>query len=527
MKTRKAKASQFIDTLGAVLPTEVSQNLPLEDSILLQAESTKATERFFHRNFSKCSFPVNLYDRHRVRQIEGFVGSDAAQFPQTLFAADSAANGSVFVVADQALYFLYTQIERWPDAPPQLAFVAVKIAKDRLTAVAARATEQIKLTDSEYLLVSHLLAGQDLKAAAQSLGSSYDTKRKQIQIVMEKLGVKSQAALLRTVSLDLSAHLFDELLPAKDRRPEMSLIRRQFGKDAIINNITIGDGIEIPIWEFGARHGRPILFFHSMLTPTLLHHDMVPLLKKHGVRWIVLPRHFLGLEGIFESEARVTKLNDALAETLEYMTDEPLICLSESAGAGWAVKFTAQHPNLIDQLILAAAPQPIAAAAQGRSATIYAELSRRVRQDPRVISGLSRAYNALSRVPAFAQKGLRHLFRQSASDLACLDAAFAQGHLADWTKVIANEGHHAAIDELYTLQQDWVRVLHRIDCAITFFHGDQDPLSPSADIRAIAETCLGATFTELEEAGHFVLTRHLDHILSYATASAKAQTPSP
>src|SRR5690606_21458917 len=112
------------------------------------------------------------------------------------------------------------------------------------------------------------------------------------------------------------------------------------------------EGLEIPVWEFGARRGRPVLYFHSMLAPVVLQDEMIETLKRLGLRWIVVPRHFLGLDGVLDAQMRLERLTRALAETMDYLTDEPLICLGESAGVPWAAHFARHNPTLVARLVL-------------------------------------------------------------------------------------------------------------------------------------------------------------------------------
>ncbi|WP_376870432.1 alpha/beta fold hydrolase [Albirhodobacter sp. R86504] len=506
-----ARSSQFIQTLTSVMSRD-RVILPPEDVILMQQAEESLSERFFYRNFSRCSFPANLYDRTGTRQIAGLFTDADELFPKTIRMPKHSASGCAYVVAQGSLYFLYDRIDRWDDAPEHLSLIAVHLDHRRILALCGAGNEA-GLTKSEYLLLAHLLTGLDLKAAAAAVGASYDTKRKQAQIIMEKLGVNTQAALLRTLSVEITARILDEILPTQGRNFETALVKRQFGRDVIVNTVTIGEGIEIPVWEFGARRGRPVLYFHSMLAPVLVDTQMVATLKRLGLRWIVVPRHFLGFDGSLDAQARLERVTRALAETMEYLTDQPLICIGESAGVPWAAHFARHHPDLIARLVLVATPQAVLPMTPEQTPTIFVEMTQRLRADARVIAGLTKVYNAISRVPDWAQKGLAHLFRNSPADTASIEAMFQSPFLAEWLALIANHATLASVDEITNMQRNWLNDLREAHCDIAFIHGAEDPISPVNDIRAVASTVQASSFTRFDDAGHLILIQHFEALM--------------
>lgn len=414
------KNSHIAKALSSSLLPAQSVVLPPVDKVLAQSERAAAGERFFHRNFAQCSLPTNLYDQSGARQIEPLVPDSAPDFPLILMMPRVAGGGCAFVVAGERLYFLYDRIERWADAPDHLAFVAVQIDASLISVHAEDGSPGVRLSNSEYLLLAHLLSGNSLKAAAATLGASYDTKRKQVQVVLDKFAAQNQTALLRDLALEMTARLLDELLPKDQRRRETALVKRQFGRDVVTNNITVGGGVEVPVWEFGARNGRPVLHFHNMMSPVIFRDDMAELLRQNGLRWLVVPRHFLDAGAPFNADRRMGYLSRALADTMDYLTETPLICIGDSSGVSWAAHFTRHNSQMVGHLLLASTPQPMQtmppderSTIPDERSTIFVEVSNRLRRDARVTAGLARAYNTLAQVPLLARRGLRHLYRHS------------------------------------------------------------------------------------------------------------------
>ncbi|WP_460275372.1 bifunctional helix-turn-helix transcriptional regulator/alpha/beta hydrolase [Celeribacter sp. ULVN23_4] len=508
-----ARPSQFIQTLSSALK-KAPVSLPSEDSILLSSEDEARSERFFFRHFSQCRLPVNLYDTTGTRQINAFTLDADVAFPTQQCMPHQSMSGCAFTVIENKLYFLYDRVERWPDTPSHIAFFAIHLDATHLASLSDTALG-MTLAPSEYVLLAHLLSGKTLQEAAETVGASYDTKRKQVRTVLEKFGAKTQTALLRSLSLDITAAVLDEILPIQDRRPESAQIKRQFGRNVVVNHLSIGENDEIPIWEFGARRGQPVLYFHSMLSPVLFDDKLVRTLKAQNLRMLLVPRHFLNFAHQAEAQIRMTRFSNALAEAVDYLTDEPILCLAESAGVPWATHFARHHPDHVSKLVLCSTPQLFTAVQDSVAPTIFVEMSHRLRSDARVLVGLTQVYNALSRVPAFAQKGLAHLFRKSESDTAHLRALFAGAHLADWLRLIANHATLASIDEMVSLQRDWRSDLLSSRCPVVMIHGREDPISPIEDAAEIAKEIPESQFVSIESAGHLVFSQAAHRVLAH------------
>lgn len=463
-------------------------------------------ERFYYRTFGQCHLSVGLYN-----QDDSLVASDPMGhvFPKRLSRPEACRSGSGFVCAGDHLYFTFDGLDRWPDAPAAATFVAAHVTPEQLTSVAAGTSIPSSLTQSEFQLVGLMLEGLDLRAAAERIGASYDTKRKQIQKIMEKLGVTSQIALMRTLALDLTVWLLDELLVQSGHDAETLLAKKHYGKDITINRITVGDHIEVPIWDFGARGGRPLLYFHSMLAPMILSPDLSAKLKARNLRLLMMPRHFIGLESALPPELRQARAIASLAESLDYITSQPLICIGDSAGCGWAARFAANHSHKVSALVLAATPQSLPNA---KEQSLFNEISARVRQDHFLIAGMTRLYNTIARAPGLSQRALAYMYRNSPADMATLNCAFGEGRLQEWLKLIANQALHTSMDEVMNLQRNWVRDLQAVEVPIHFLHGDEDPICPMPDVEALAAVTPNATLHRFEEAGHFLLGQRFEEV---------------
>lgn len=213
-------------------------------------DGVQACEQFFFGAFDGCQYPVMVYDQMAQRLIHPLAQGDEPTFPESLPAFKEYAKAPTFVMSKDALIFIFNRLDRWPLAPAEVAFVAVSIERELFNAATG-----MSLTPSEYSLVSLLLAGHNLQSAADYTGASYDTKRKQVRTILEKASLSGQAALLREVSLAISSDVLNDLLQPDQRRPEVELAQRTYGRDVVIHSISIGTSRDVPVWEFGARRG--------------------------------------------------------------------------------------------------------------------------------------------------------------------------------------------------------------------------------------------------------------------------------
>ncbi|WP_415921987.1 alpha/beta fold hydrolase [Tateyamaria sp. SN6-1] len=473
---------------------------------LVLEERLRDCDRFFHTTFGDIGFPATLYDYTGRKLVDKLVGGESALLPEQVAEFKNRGRGPRFFVADNQLLYIYDRMDHWPHAPEDVSAVALSVSKDWISR-----NLDLHLTQSEYVLVSFLLSGCDLKAAAERVGAGYDTKRKQIRQVLGKACAKNQASLLRDLSLDISAHALKEILRPHRVNPETSLARDCWGRDVVVHNISLDECRDIPIWDFGARRGQPLLFFHSMVAPIIFSKGFVQRLKHRNLRLLMVPRHFAYERTAFDRDQAFTL--QIIAEAVDILCDEPVICIGESAGGSWASRFAYRYPNAVSQLILTAIPEVSRNGASLGAGSVLSELSERIKADWRVVAGTARIYNAIARNRSIATKTLKFMFRDSQIDLQTVEAAFLELNLAKWLRLIANSAKHASIDEFALLQSNWLQELRSTDVPIHFIHGKQDPLSRPTGVAILAASLQNAKFTEFPDAGHFVLGQKFDDIL--------------
>lgn len=492
MNVFRKSRSALTATLQSGLPLWSARS---NDALAVPREALKC-DQFLHRNFGDSPCLATLYDIEGRRLVETLDAAGASVFPEFLPPSKAHIFGPEILAAEGRLFYVHKDLNRWPTAPDPVASIVVLIDRDWF-----RQHLNASLTPSEYHLLALLLGGADLRAAAQAVDAGYDTKRKQLRLVMEKLGVSSQPALLRMTSLAISAFVLDALLRQGPQSPEVALAQEVWGRDVVIHSVTIGTAQQVPVWEFGSRRGHPVVFFHSMLAPVIFSSDMIATLKSLNLRVIMLPRHFFGdHDGPDSPQVRVMQ---AFADVVGHLCDEPVVCLGDSAGCAWAAYFTRHFPELVSETVFVATPQAI-------------------RSDGRTIAGLTRIYNSIARVPPLARKTLTFMLRHSSSDLRTVDETYEELRIADWLKLIANTAVRASIDEVAHLQSNWVRDIFRIETPMRFFHGEEDGLCPVEDAEQMVAALPDVPFTRFAQAGHLVLGQRFEEIMSSIPKAQKS-----
>ena len=86
-------------------------------------------------------------------------------------------------------------------------------------------------------------------------------------------------------------------------------------------------------------------------------------------------RHFLSRDLPFDADPRMAHLTRSLAGTMDYLSDEPLICLGDSASVSWAVHFARHTPGFVGHPVLSATPQPACARDTAHRPTLHTDVA--------------------------------------------------------------------------------------------------------------------------------------------------------
>lgn len=457
--------------------------------------------------------PACLYDEAGARLA---FDTEHDGFPETV--TDEARAGvSVCFGEHRGELFLFSQAcaDRHA-APDGVGWLAFLIDRAFVENALARFGQPVSLTANEFRLVASLLAGRDLKEDALTSGASYETRRKQLQVIFQKLDVNSQSGLVRTVSLGLIGCLLDLLSEARiERDPEQELLRRHYGDEALLHTFALRSGRRLQVWEFGPRDGIPCLFFHQMLAPTVLDPDKISELHAQGVRWITVPRFFWETEPAAETGQIAADYADDLAEVVEMMFAGPVTCVAANTGVAWAAFFATRHPHLARRLVLVGSPFPTASEHKAsKPASLQHAFSNVMRTQPAALNVVMKSYLRLTRSKRLAAMAMRHTYREPGPDRTALEALLERGWMQDWIELIGERAGDRIAADLALNQWDWVSALEKYNGGVDFIHGDTDRMVPPHLIAEAAERIRQARLTMVPDAGHLISTHRFDAVLA-------------
>ena len=468
-----------------------------------------AIQDFFYKTLPPFDLPVCLLDRGGTVILSD---GEADALPRRFDLPPGDQQGFAFREHENLLQVVLSVRHYWPQAPEGAEWLALEI--DRAFFERHMPLDVAPLTASEYQLIAQLLAGYELKDAAERLGASYGTKRKQLQVIFQKFGVTNQAALARSISASLMSYFIATFSGTQDHSPERKLLARHFAGRVTVHSVALQNGAELPIWEFGDRSGKPCLFFHGLLSPTLYCEDKVDILRRHGLRFLVAPRFFA--DGIDQSDPLrfLETYTEAVAEMVHHLIGRPVTCVAVNSGVSWATHFAARHSDLVESLVIAGAPFPPSKSAPASERSMQAALTSAVRQRPIVIGAIVKAYAALARSPSLAARAYRHAYRESPADLAVIDQSIEAGWALSWLRLIGERSSASVVADLAVNQRGWDQDIGGLEMPVMFLQGADDKMSPPAPIAALAETNPNADCRIIAEVGHHLAASRFELLAS-------------
>jgi len=467
--------------------------------------------------------PACLYDDAGAR-----IAFDAAHdgFPDRVTDEAKARVSVCFGEHDGGLFLFSQACADRHAAPDGVGWLAFHIDRSFVEIALARFGQPVSLTANEFRLVANLLAGRDLKEAALNSGASYETRRKQLQVIFHKLDVNSQSGLVRTVSLGLIGCLLDRLSEARvERDPEQELLRRHYGDEALLHTFALRSGRRLQVWEFGPRDGIPCLFFHQMLAPTVLAPDKVSELHAHGVRWITVPRFFWEA-GPTETGQMAADYADDLAEVVEMMFPGPVTCVAVNTGVAWAAFFATRHPHLARRLVLVGSPFPKAPGeTAAKPSSLQHAFANVMRTQPAALNVVMRSYLRLTRSKRLSALAMRHTYREPGPDQTALESLLEKGWMQDWIELIGERAGDRIAADLALNQWDWISALEKYNGGVDFIHGDTDRMVPPHLIEEAAERIGQAKLIMVPDAGHLISAYRFDAVLAHVRSDIGAYNP--
>ncbi|MEY4560828.1 MAG: hypothetical protein RLZZ618_105 [Pseudomonadota bacterium] len=364
------------------------------------------------------------------------------------------------------------------------------------------------LTPREAELIELGLQGFDLDAICDRARITLHTLRQHIKNIYAKTGVHNQNALfalvLRNVVLTQASSSGNaKLLPHITGLAHSRLLRLPGGR-------------QLSYAEYGAPHGMPVLYFHSLNASRLellLHADR---LCELGVRLISMDRPGIGLSEFTERRDYREYTDDVLA-LLDELRLDSVHLLSASAGSAHALHTAWALPHRVRSVHCTAVVPPIHhILASDSPSTLNSMLNSFFRVVPSLLRPAMElamyGQTVESLLTAMTVNSGNNPFSLTATDIAYITAPEHLPYFVTSMMESLRQGPIAWAMESGLINQPWSIDAAEIRVPVHLWHGTQDGLVPQDMVAAFANTLPNATLTVLPDT-HLMVFHQLDALV--------------
>ena len=219
-----------------------------------------------------------------------------------------------------------------------------------------------QLTQAEFGVLAGVMTGQTVRGIAEADRVSYNTRRRQIETVLEKLGVHSQVGAVRLIYVTVVDRLLQALSSVEADPPTINKLAQYYGDEVRFHLIHLSGSPPIRVAEYGDYSGQPVLLAHSMFFPCGPAPSAIADIRKAGFRVICpfRPGFFDAPEwhGKLDSKAILAAWAERCNTLLNFLNLGKVHVASHSFSAVWAAEFARRYSDRTKSLILCSAPQP-------------------------------------------------------------------------------------------------------------------------------------------------------------------------
>lgn len=224
--------------------------------------------------------------------------------------------------------------------PTTNAILAKRTGADFQGVISKFVADSFELTHAEFTLVQELLMGGTLREIASRLGKSWETTRSQVKTLTNKLGVSSQADILRMVNQAAT------LMPATATKVPKNT-------DAALGRLTRPDGRTIVYEVDGPRADKTLVFLHGMVQGRHWPEKARDYAVSRGWRIVRISRAGRGQSSVNPKEGDAL-LQDHIDDVMAIMNHEGIDTFSIFGAAdGFAVGYplALQYPERVQMIV--------------------------------------------------------------------------------------------------------------------------------------------------------------------------------
>lgn len=376
------------------------------------------------------------------------------------------------------------------------------------------------LTERELHMAELLMQGKSINEMAELSNVSVNTVRTHVKSIFAKTDTNRQVDFVRLILCHPFLHGQDSLERLGSDSSSSVFMGEKSPLSDIPKFIQLNDGRKLAYQEYGDPHGKPLLFFHTILGSRVeLAFDGAEYARQYGFRLILPDRPGFGLSDA-DPERSYLSWADDIAQLLDKLKIKKTQICGYAMGGQYALACAYALPKRVSRITLISS---------GAAITDKQEMEQMVpfyRLNYRLAKNLPKVHRLLVSV---TRKGVLQnpdgLFNLMGDKIALKDAALMKDtrfreHYLHSLREGVRQSATSPSWEAVLYANDWGFDPAAIEQAVDVWHGECDRHVPFCLGQKLAEQLPNATLYRCPDDGHFLFYYRWPDILAAMAAAS-------
>lgn len=469
-----------------------------QDSLaLIRSDNSKKQGHFsFDSAVGNTGFGILVLEKNAEVHAEG----DAEMCRQHLRELDHAKllQHGITVQTKDGCFFLVSSLNN--------NIRVVSVNRNRCSRLLSEMFPEVRISEAEFRVLEQLVCGATLREAAREDDVSYETKRAQFKALSAKTGFGNQSDAVRIFLAAILSHTLPRpavkpVNPNQSRSAGKSFLELYYPETFRFHEVSMKNGRILRVADAGPPGGKPVVFAHSQTLPKP---DQIQTewLEKSNTRLLVPLRcGFLdlisnppGVKDHLETSAR------EIVDTIQLFCGSPVRLVAQSTGSPYALRATWQAPELVRELVIAAAAH-LGKYNDGKINTFVEAIRKLAMKSDIILDKTYEQYQKrMSTVEGFA-KLLRTTYRNSKPDQEVFSEILSSPLTYSWLFESYRLSRWSIMRDIAAGNMDVWSGADKIKRPVVFVHGSHDPINPPDAARRIRKAVPDSSFVELPDHG--------------------------
>lgn len=406
----------------------------------------------------------------------------------------------------------FVAAENLLSSPRIIIFVAANAAQVKVEPKSLQAIYGLSRAESR--LTVAIVNGQSLEEIAELYHVSKHTLRTQLKSIYRKTDCRRQAELVVKVLTSpaiLTSHKQDMALP------QVLLQDIRLDEDERHNQkMYLSDGRCLSFAEYGAEDGYPVVMMHGLSGSRFQVHRDEDILRRHGIRLYIPERPGFGGSDRLQ-ERTILDWSQDLEQFLDFLGAKQVALIGYSVGGCFALACAHQLKERISHLTLLSSMGPFKTISDlDGMLPMFRMMLGLGRFTPSIAMSFMRlAVKGMRKHPELYYKHVIDNVPEVDKDLF-RDAELKHNYISS-TYESVRQGERDMMLEQLLIARDWGFELNDIKVPVSMWHGTLDNFVPQQMARDLAARLPDADINLIPGAGHLLLYRIWDDVVSSIT----------